>query len=787
MTFEVKNRAGHTVITMPNEQSGIFVTRAERMERDMQGDTVTISVSSRSVLPISLGCTISVGGRVYRMNQQPQVARTGSSAHVESVLVFEAAKYDLANVTFLLPDTAVGDYITADMATLANLIADNANRVYPGEWQVGSVPEHTDICTEQFTERNCLGALQAICEKYGKKFRIEERDAVKRINIIDDGDATRIQPLEYGHSGGLYSLERQATPSEDVVTRLYVYGSADNLPSGYRHSRLCLPNRSRNSSYVQDNGIVSVNGIKEGVATIDDVRPSAVFVITRVVNRTTFKCAGLGQGQQYGFNIMANWAEEDYPEWLEVRGYTDSTEVFNMFLDQVNQPFGSKKYLTRGEAHITWNTGNLSGHTFAIRSVGADWATIEVEEFTENANDPVLRTTYPTAGGAFDISVGDEIVISDIDLPMALVRKAEQELASRAAEEYVKRSASNARYSLSIDPLSTIAQVAFVPGDHVRIKDSGMGVDKDIRIDSVTTDLVSGTKVLDISDINIVRTASAEQTDEEAIQTVGGNQPQLTCEFTPCYNGEVGSVHISAGTFTGTIGGRRKTWALYERTITGLQASVEYAIWLKASKLTTYAAFEFVRNSATEQVAVGLVSRENQGHNWDQSCQYVMVGTISRAYRPEGGIYTTRLMELRYGSVTTGGDNAARATAAIRSIADVVGQNGFRIYEPGAAYDPGSMVLHDGTIRIFRKAHEAGMDIEAVSDPTTASEQMVRGAQLRLTSDEFGALKEVLDDKIYLITDREGNLEQVNVGNVPIWTAGKPRLMSDDNEENVNE
>ena len=162
----INDRSGNVKCKVPNFE-GDLLTSLKRSEQIMSNDTLVASIVSNHIIDFCPGDNCTINGDTFKINQLPELKKNGTNLY-EYTIVFESLKYDLANVIFLLPDNTLDDYLTANLDTLLQIVCDNANRVYgEGVWVYESTLINTDVCTEQFTEGNCLAALQAICGKYG--------------------------------------------------------------------------------------------------------------------------------------------------------------------------------------------------------------------------------------------------------------------------------------------------------------------------------------------------------------------------------------------------------------------------------------------------------------------------------------------------------------------------------------------------------------------------------------------------------------------------------------------
>lgn len=77
--------------------------------------------------------------------------------------------FDTTNNTI---QDVTGDSLTGDLARFMAVLIANANRVFPGVWSIGQMPESTEgDVTMSFGESdNCLAVLQSLCEKFNVEF-----------------------------------------------------------------------------------------------------------------------------------------------------------------------------------------------------------------------------------------------------------------------------------------------------------------------------------------------------------------------------------------------------------------------------------------------------------------------------------------------------------------------------------------------------------------------------------------------------------------------------------------
>lgn len=465
-------------------------------------DVVNITVESPYPQSYAIGDSISVFGRTYRLNQLPRVRRTGAHKYAYD-LTFEGVQYDLLRAFYdvtiettgnTLQDVQ-GDALTGDLRRFATVLVSNANRVFPGKWQLGTCPATIADKTLTFGDGdNCLAVYQNLCKTFDVEATISESGGVYTIDFAKRVGVTHPFTFEFGKGGGLYALDRQNVDSSNIVTRLKVYGSSDNITNKYRAQRLCLPGKSKAQSFIEQADAVARYGVHEARKVFDDIKPTFNGKITAVVagNILQFQDASM-------FDLNAKEAD----------GKTT-------------------KYLVAGvSAKIHFNTGNLAGYEFDISKYDHATKTFTLKKLTDDRGD-----VFPSASStAFQFAVGDEYKILDVTLPERYQQEAEQKLQERALEYYRQNSQPKVKYGLSVTKsyLQKLfrggeATGLFSPGDYINVKDESIGVDKAVRIQSLERNLLdvySYTLTLaDVAESNITTRVISELVDLDKITTV---------------------------------------------------------------------------------------------------------------------------------------------------------------------------------------------------------------------------------------------------------------------------
>ena len=649
------------LLTSRARKSG--VTKAEQSITLLGADTVAITVKSATPLTFHLGDQIDVYGKTYTLNQLPGIKKTGNR-NFEYTLTFEGVQYELIDVQFLLPDDTVLDSFTGDLEDFLGILIGNLTRVYPGKWVLGVFPANTEFKTLTYTEKNCLEVLQDLCEQYSTEFEITQANGVRSLNIKMAG-VNFPYTFRYGRTGGLYELTRQNINSKNVVTRLYVYGGSSNLGDKYRYTRLCLPGKAKNASYIEDAAAIAAYGLKENTKIFDDIKP-----------------------ERYGEVTAAGSA---------YYAFKDATMNFDL---NEKDSAGNTKWLIDGvNAKVKFTTGNLAGYEFDVHKYDHATKEIQVVPFTdENGMKFPSKTS-----AAFQFGVGDKYFFTDINLPDAYKTEAENKLLSEGNKAIAGYSQPQVQYGLSIDE-NFIRQFAgeltvvnlFAVGDYIPVEDEDIGVNKSVRITAFTRDLLREykynitlgdsvtkttiTRVIEdlqkidnVIEINDLADPSKARRNWKASQEVlanvfdpeghyysekikplsiettmlatGARSQQFVLQntrFEPNYEGNPNTVRVVGGTLVHyTIAETVKSWQLNTATFSNLVSGTVYYIYARCQKTGT-----------AGNIVFDTVQRKVDS---DPTYYYFLVGSLSSAITDTDGKRPARLIALTYGATTING------------------------------------------------------------------------------------------------------------------------------------
>lgn len=498
---QITKRNGETIQLNTNEPF-CFVKEATLTSSLMGDDYISLKIVSANWLSFAKGDKITVGGKEYSI-RATTTREVVSEGYYNYEPVFYGVMYDLMKTIYRNCDKyGKSDKSTFDLTytikEFVQVLIYNMERDYPGLWKfdVDNCPD-TEAKTIQFSGVNCLQALQTICnsEQFNLEFQITQDKGVRTIHIGKFGK--RINPpsgadfFEWGKGNGLYNLKEQKIDDKAIITRLWAEGGTTNIRSNYRDysERLQLPYPQRKNQYehtLSDGTVVKVGtetigiaddakryiedaelrdkiGSEEDVKTYDNIYPTRTGTVTAVVAD-------------------------------DICAFIDDTMDF----DLNKKDDKGTVYLVDGtSAKITFTSGRLAGQQFELEAKGGynhETKKFRIIPFTDNRGLTIPSTETQDA---YKIEVGNTYKITDIYLPESYEQKAEEALWYAAMEDFKTATQAKAQYTLTLDRLYFLQELSrdtdtsvFEVGDYVPVKDTRFGIEKQMRIQKVTRNLL---------------------------------------------------------------------------------------------------------------------------------------------------------------------------------------------------------------------------------------------------------------------------------------------------------
>ena len=471
-------------VPMESRRTATSITAAKQTWALNAEDTIAITVVSPFPQSYGIGDAITVFGRDYRLNRLPKVKKSGF-AEYQYDLEFEGIQYDLLRVTYDVNINTTknelqdiqGDSLTGDLKRFMDVLISNANRVFPNKWALGKCPETVGDKTLTFAENdNCLSVLQTLCsaDNFGVEFDIAKVDGVYTINLYEKVGSVLPFTLEYGKGKGLYSINRDNVSSSNIITRLKVFGSTENITSKYRADRLCMYGKNKSSSYIEKAEAVAKYGIFEGRKNFDNIKPTFTGKITAIVDG-------------------------------DVLSFIDDTFPFDIKKTNAD---GATEYMIAGVSpKVHFNSGNLAGYEFEVHDYDHTTHKFTLIKQTDDRGNVFPSETSP----AFRFAKDDTYKVLDIAYSKEIEEAAENLLAEQGNKYYDDNCQPKVQYSIEVTK-SFVEQYfggsdgivnVFKPGDCLPIKDDEIGVDKAIRIKSFTRNVLDPYDyALTISDVS---------------------------------------------------------------------------------------------------------------------------------------------------------------------------------------------------------------------------------------------------------------------------------------------
>lgn len=497
---QIIKRNGETIQLNTNEPF-CFVKEATLTSSLMGDDYISLKIVSSEWLSFAKGDKIVVGGNEYSI-RATTTREIVSEGYYNYEPVFYGVMYDLMKTIYRNCDKyGKSDKSTFDLTytikEFVQVLIYNLERDYPGVWKFDedNCPD-TEAMTIQFSGVNCLQALQTLCnrEQFNLEFQITQDNGIRTIHIGKFGK--RINPpsgadfFEWGKGNGLYNLKEQKIDDKAIITRLWVEGGTTNIRSDYRGyaERLQLPMQRMNQydHTLTDGTVVKANtemigisdeskryienaelrdkiGSEEDVKTYDNIYPKRTGKVTAVVAD-------------------------------DICAFVDDTMDFD--LNKKNDK--GTVYLVDGvSAKITFTSGRLAGQQFELNTKGGyddKTKTFKIIPFTDNRG---LTIPSEETKNSFFIEVGNTYKITDIYLPEQYEKRAEEDLWYAGSDDFKDASQVKAQYALTFDRLYFLQSLSsdtdtsvFAVGDYVPVKDTRFGIEKTMRIQKITRNLL---------------------------------------------------------------------------------------------------------------------------------------------------------------------------------------------------------------------------------------------------------------------------------------------------------
>ena len=329
-------------------------------------------------------------------------------------------------------------------------------------FKLGNVPTGMNEQYEvlDFNPANCLSALYSICKTYKVRYEVVPNtdaspDSQYIINFYDTDEVFPVT-FKYEEENGLYKLELTGC-DEEVYTQFEIAGSTENIPSFYRDTRLRLSESISALSILDYPDLYDKWGRSIKILTYENIKPTRTGTVTDIVVDDIYSFIDSSL-------IGATWS----PVGGTIQVVEGPLMGFSFECDYFNS--------TNGRVHIKPMT-----ESNGMELPSAD---LSYYRFTAGATP----TRYNVVG---------------IALPDEYIEDAEARLLAAAMNDTSYYSDIRASYSLAISgTLLEEGEYEINAGVLVPIQHLGIGLDRSVRVQSITYDL-SKPKYYDIEEIQL--------------------------------------------------------------------------------------------------------------------------------------------------------------------------------------------------------------------------------------------------------------------------------------------
>ena len=373
----------------------------------------------------------------YYINRPPAVEKI-SDVEFRYNIIFEGDIYTTLNKIYRQTVTGRSDfYLTATLFEFLQLWIDNMNEIDFDNWSIGSIPV-TEPKNLYFNGESCRSVLNRLAEEFSLEFYIgQQQQLARRIYFYEKVEFLTAYTFEHGRGNGLYELTRENFDSGNTITRIFAYGAEKNLPLNYRGGERRLVFEER---YLED--FSEYDKIVERAVIFNDIYPRFRGAISAVS----------------GDYLTVTCPEIDF-------------DINNQLMEGIT-------------AKIVFLSGDLMNKSFEILEYNNATKQITYIEATDDVGQK-----YPDA--TFHPEIGDMFTLVDIIMPSTYITNAETELRQKTQKHLDYNKQLRVRYSLKPDKrYLRDNEININLGSVVRIFDTGLGIDKQLRIIGIQKSLI---------------------------------------------------------------------------------------------------------------------------------------------------------------------------------------------------------------------------------------------------------------------------------------------------------
>ena len=411
--IELKDIQGNVIYTTEINKG------AKRKYLLMKEDYITLPFSLETPITFGVGCNTEVNGELFEVTDSQKPTYNNATGGYDYQLRLDAYYWKWKNKIFKFTPEVGGQEaswsLTASLDVHLNVFLANLKALgytYRGtefEFSIDATVENKAM-SMTYENTNMIDALSAMAESWQCEWWITD-------NIINFGRCEYGTAVDFEIHKNVAEMTSSASQSP-YATRLYVFGSTNNIPTNYRPA---------NESLLV-NGVVQKRlMLPEGIPYLDayegmrqEEAIEEVVIIEDIYPKTDGKIDSV----------------DTYEDSVENEDGTTTTEIFYRFTDDgINF---SKDYIIEGqELKVKFTSGSLNGMEFGVvfnpnekpeKLEGGTW-NAEAQLYEVVINEDYGRklpdsTLYPKIGDTYVLIGWDSTKIADL----GLISKAENEL-----------------------------------------------------------------------------------------------------------------------------------------------------------------------------------------------------------------------------------------------------------------------------------------------------------------------------------------------------------------------
>lgn len=457
-----------TVYKKDGTAAGCTVWSLEYHGERMGERYVSADIESAEPPSLGVGDWIEYRGERFTLGSAVDISKSAPSGAYGSGFTCKGVRFmslsdELTRCSFL--DIVGGDnkmhytglpkfsFFCATVDDFARRIQANLDRAYTGDgkWTV--------VCDPSLAEKGNVSLsadgktvwemLSELPDKFGCNFTVSGRTLTIGVKPVEAGKV-----FMWSKDGGLDGVDVSGDSSQQVITRVRVYGSTKNMPERYYNkmsgadgkkyvpdnmavSTLMLPSFPKTTldPYI-DSGNIGELGVREGVVYFDGSGDNEeIYPTMEGMTAENLRAAGVSVSLDEGDN--GNLDEVFAADAVEADGYvaqgqTVSPSTFKITLKDIG--FDINGQLTSSTAKISMKDGMCGGREFEI--TGCAKSGNKYVLTCKRTLDSDLNLYFPYKD--YNVKAGDKFVLLDISMPEAYIQAASGRLLLKGTEWLAK-------------------------------------------------------------------------------------------------------------------------------------------------------------------------------------------------------------------------------------------------------------------------------------------------------------------------------------------------------------